>query len=347
MEQMRSWQAQAMPSAKLLREMTGVNQAARTAMEQMRSVHEQSMSSARLFRETTGLGAAALAQMKNWQEQVAASSKLFREAATAGAGARAVLEQLQQWQASAMPSATLMRELLGVEAGYPGSTETLAAFHRSASFGGAILKNVQPGLLPSAFTRWTAELGELAESVDDEPEDDDFAEAAAIVGGITATTEIADLAARIDLLLAEVQQHQNPRVRKVIKSYLWEMIRNVIYNVIASLLLLQLLSAPTETKIIEIRHTEVVREVRKSARDVFMTMGSPSDYRVVARDTLVAHYGPRQSSLASGTLKAGRVVFVLEKRREWTLVLWSLGESSEVREGWVKSKNLKSLERGK
>jgi len=68
------------------------------------------------------------------------------------------------------------------------------------------------------------------------------------------------------------------------------------------------------------------------------------NFRIVSKEGLIVREGKRKDSRMVGQLDVGYIVQILEKRKNWTYILYSDYESNEVIEGWVYTRYLKKIE---
>ena len=68
-----------------------------------------------------------------------------------------------------------------------------------------------------------------------------------------------------------------------------------------------------------------------------------NNFRIVAKDNLIVREGKRKDSRIAGKLDTGYVVQILEKKKNWSYVLYSNYESDEVIEGWTFTRYLKQI----
>ncbi|MGY0694071.1 SH3 domain-containing protein [Virgibacillus sp. FSP13] len=67
------------------------------------------------------------------------------------------------------------------------------------------------------------------------------------------------------------------------------------------------------------------------------------NFRIVIKDDLVAYKQKTKDSRKVGTLKVGYVVQIIEKRKNWSYVVYSSFEDNQVIEGWVFTRYLKQI----
>ncbi|MDY0409034.1 SH3 domain-containing protein [Paracerasibacillus soli] len=68
-----------------------------------------------------------------------------------------------------------------------------------------------------------------------------------------------------------------------------------------------------------------------------------NNFRVVSKNNLVVREGKSKDSRISGTLNAGYVVQIVEKRKNWTYVIYSDYENQQIVEGWVFTRYLEQI----
>jgi len=88
---------------------------------------------------------------------------------------------------------------------------------------------------------------------------------------------------------------------------------------------------------------EVVKEVKPFIAKEAGPLALFAEYRFVGVNTLVVRSGASAGSPRVADLHFGQVIRVLDKRRDFTLVLWSSEDGSVQVRGWVFSRYLKSF----
>lgn len=68
-----------------------------------------------------------------------------------------------------------------------------------------------------------------------------------------------------------------------------------------------------------------------------------SSFRVVTKDELIVRKSKKVNSRISGKLYKTDVVQILEKRKNWTYILYSNYEEDDVIEGWVQTRYIKQI----
>jgi len=68
-----------------------------------------------------------------------------------------------------------------------------------------------------------------------------------------------------------------------------------------------------------------------------------NNFRIVTKESLIVREGKRKDSRIAGKLATGYVVQILEKKKNWSYVLYSDYENKEVIEGWTFTRYLKQI----
>lgn len=83
------------------------------------------------------------------------------------------------------------------------------------------------------------------------------------------------------------------------------------------------------------------KQVKEAAREAVGDVRMLSDFRFVSAQSLALRLGPKAKAQAIGNLRFGQTVRVLDKERDFTLVVWRSEDGKVEIQGWVFSRYLK------
>jgi len=93
------------------------------------------------------------------------------------------------------------------------------------------------------------------------------------------------------------------------------------------------------------RPSQVVREIRTVVKELPVSDTELNDYRIIARKRVAVRQSRKRHSQQVGTVSAGQIVRLVERRKKWALIEWRNDEIGLDVQGWVKSKCLVRLRR--
>lgn len=120
---------------------------------------------------------------------------------------------------------------------------------------------------------------------------------------------------------------------------------NVVYNDVIS----PVNQALTQKHIIDEfidKKPETVSEAKNVLKDIPMNKELKTNYRMVIKDTLVVRTSPKTKSNVVYVLDKSAIVFVEEKKKNWSKVLFR-NEAGEDQSGWVYTRYIKKLDKDK
>ncbi|WP_233499616.1 SH3 domain-containing protein [Bacillus velezensis] len=88
---------------------------------------------------------------------------------------------------------------------------------------------------------------------------------------------------------------------------------------------------------------ETVTEAKNVLKDIPMNKELKTNYRMVIKDTLVVRTRPKTKSNVAYVLDKSSIVFVEEKKKNWSKVLFR-NEAGEDQSGWVYTRYIKKLD---
>ncbi|MCY9159414.1 SH3 domain-containing protein [Bacillus atrophaeus] len=88
---------------------------------------------------------------------------------------------------------------------------------------------------------------------------------------------------------------------------------------------------------------ETVSEAKNVLKDIPMNKELKTNYRMVIKDTLVVRTRPKTKSNVAYVLDKSSIVFVEEKKKNWSKVLFR-NEAGEDQSGWVYTRYIKKLD---
>lgn len=88
---------------------------------------------------------------------------------------------------------------------------------------------------------------------------------------------------------------------------------------------------------------ETVSEAKNVLKDIPMNKELKNNYRMVIKDTLVVRTSPKTKSNVVYVLDKSAIVFVEEKKKNWSRVLFR-NEAGEDQSGWVYTRYIKKLD---
>ncbi|AFJ61603.1 MULTISPECIES: SH3 domain-containing protein [Bacillus] len=88
---------------------------------------------------------------------------------------------------------------------------------------------------------------------------------------------------------------------------------------------------------------ETVSEAKNVLKDIPMNKELKTNYRMVIKDTLVVRTQPKTKSNVAYVLDKSSIVFVEEKKKNWSKVLFR-NEAGEDQSGWVYTRYIKKLD---
>ncbi|WP_411685358.1 SH3 domain-containing protein [Bacillus subtilis subsp. subtilis] len=88
---------------------------------------------------------------------------------------------------------------------------------------------------------------------------------------------------------------------------------------------------------------ETVSEAKNVLKDIPMNKELKTNYRMVIKDTLVVRTRPKTNSNVAYVLDKSSIVFVEEKKKNWSKVLFR-NEAGEDQSGWVYTRYIKKLD---
>ncbi|WP_265463551.1 SH3 domain-containing protein [Bacillus velezensis] len=91
------------------------------------------------------------------------------------------------------------------------------------------------------------------------------------------------------------------------------------------------------------KNPETVSEAKNVLKDIPMNKELKTNYRMVIKDTLVVRTRPKTKSNVSYVLDKSSIVFVEEKKKNWSKVLFR-NEAGEDQSGWVYTRYIKKLD---
>jgi hypothetical protein len=147
----------------------------------------------------------------------------------------------------------------------------------------------------------------------------------------------AQLTAFVKEITAQVAALQGTRLHAIITTYLAPLLVGIILLVLAPI------ADFYEKRGLEnMQHTTSPREIKQNVRkNGFMYAAARNElrpFRFVSKVGLEAHTHPSSRSPTLGNLALGQVVVVLEKRKAWTSIAWTIDEESPAAHGWVYSR---------
>ncbi|WP_052169550.1 SH3 domain-containing protein [Bacillus siamensis] len=91
------------------------------------------------------------------------------------------------------------------------------------------------------------------------------------------------------------------------------------------------------------KNPESVQEAKNVLKDIPMNKELKTNYRMVIKDTLVVRKRPKTKSNVAYVLDKSSIVFVEEKKKNWSKVLFR-NEAGEDQSGWVYTRYIKKLD---
>lgn len=91
------------------------------------------------------------------------------------------------------------------------------------------------------------------------------------------------------------------------------------------------------------KNPETVSEAKNVLKDIPMNKELKTNYRMVIKDTLVVRTHPKTKSNVAYVLDKSSIVFVEEKKKNWSKVLFR-NEAGEDQSGWVYTRYIKKLD---
>ncbi|MCY7919948.1 SH3 domain-containing protein [Bacillus vallismortis] len=88
---------------------------------------------------------------------------------------------------------------------------------------------------------------------------------------------------------------------------------------------------------------ETISEAKNVLKDIPMNKELKNNYRMVIKDTLVVRTSPKTKSNVGYVLDKSAIVFVEEKKKNWSKVLFR-NEAGEDQSGWVYTRYIKKLD---
>ncbi|ARB39359.1 SH3 domain-containing protein [Bacillus subtilis] len=88
---------------------------------------------------------------------------------------------------------------------------------------------------------------------------------------------------------------------------------------------------------------ESVEEAKNVLKEIPMNKELKNNYRMVIKDTLVVRTNPKTKSNIAYVLNKSAIVFIIEKRKNWSRVLFR-NEAGEDQSGWVYTRYIKKLD---
>ena len=141
----------------------------------------------------------------------------------------------------------------------------------------------------------------------------------------------------ITLFITEIQALKNPSVKSVMFQIFYPIIIVLITCIltpVADYYIKQ--SLTTEDRVIK---KSIINNVVKKTKNIELL----EPYRLVSTKVLNVRFTPKSKSLLIGKLYLGYVVLLVEKQKDWSLVVWTDSESGLGIQGWVYSRHLKKF----
>ena len=138
----------------------------------------------------------------------------------------------------------------------------------------------------------------------------------------------------IATFLAEIQALKSPSQRNIIFQIFYPILIALIFcflNPVADFYIKQELNK--EDRVIK---KSILKNVIKKLENITLL----ESYRLVTTKVLNVRYNPKAQSLLVGKFYLGHVVLLIEKRKDWSLVVWTDPESGVADKGWVFSRYL-------
>ncbi|MBO3790253.1 SH3 domain-containing protein [Bacillus amyloliquefaciens] len=120
------------------------------------------------------------------------------------------------------------------------------------------------------------------------------------------------------------------------------LLANLIYTDLISPINQALTSKYIIDEFIE-KNPETVSEAKNVLKDIPMNKELKTNYRMVIKDTLVVRTRPKTKSNVAYVLDKSSIVFVEEKKKNWSKVLFR-NEAGEDQSGWVYTRYIKKLD---
>jgi len=120
------------------------------------------------------------------------------------------------------------------------------------------------------------------------------------------------------------------------------LLANLIYTDLISPINQALTSKYIIDEFIE-KKPETVSEAKNVLKDIPMNKELKTNYRMVIKDTLVVRTRPKTNSNVAYVLDKSSIVFVEEKKKNWSKVLFR-NEAGEDQSGWVYTRYIKKLD---
>jgi hypothetical protein len=139
-------------------------------------------------------------------------------------------------------------------------------------------------------------------------------------------------------------------ILRLVVATVWALALNVISNFVYDLWREQLMSLFSAQQTIKqtqepAQGTELVRAMRREAVAQLGEGQGLQQYRIVAKGQVWARSGRSHRSVRLRALRAGDVVCVVEKKKEWVRIGWYDPDNRAIATGWVQSKRLRSIDR--
>ncbi|MGG0902973.1 SH3 domain-containing protein [Bacillus subtilis] len=120
------------------------------------------------------------------------------------------------------------------------------------------------------------------------------------------------------------------------------LLANLIYTDLISPINQALTSKYIIDEFIE-KKPETVSEAKNVLKDIPMNKELKTNYRMVIKDTLIVRTRPKTNSNVAYVLDKSSIVFVEEKKKNWSKVLFR-NEAGEDQSGWVYTRYIKKLD---
>jgi hypothetical protein len=220
-------------------------------------------------------------------------------------------------------------------------SELIGAFERfqeplSVSSARAFLESMAKASEPFGARRLLEDASQLSAS--DEARED----AANLVRGITEGVSNALTAQEaVDQIVQAIQATKEPLHQKLLYIILVPLLIAIVFafvNPIADSYVKKWMEGASKQGTPK---QEATKQVRAIAREAVGDVRLLNSFRFVSAQSLALKSGPRANARVVGQLMFGQLVRVLEKERNFTLVVWSSEDGEVELQGWVFSRYLK------
>lgn len=143
----------------------------------------------------------------------------------------------------------------------------------------------------------------------------------------------------VDMIIRRVNSAREPRNRWILVSIFFPLLLWLVSPFFNSYV-----DFHVKKSLESASNQEASKLVKEAARETVGDLRLLREYRFVASKTLSVMSSPKSKSQVLGQLRFGQTVHVLEKERDFTLVVWRSEDGDAELKGWVFSRYLKRFQ---